>query len=380
MKIYEFQAKKLFSEKGIPVPFGKDAGSINEAEKVINEFPNPRVVIKAQVYVGGRGKAGGIKLADNIDEAMHKASQIFSMKIKGLPVKRILIEEQLNIDREFYLSFIQDRDNRCYQMIFSSSGGIDIEDLAENHPEKIIVKKIKFFPGLQSFQIREILSTLKDLKSETKKEIYTTISNLFKFFIENDATLAEINPLVITKSGKCFACDAKVIFDDNSLFRHKYLLKMRIPEEEDPYEREAKDKNLNYVKLDGNIGCMVNGAGLAMATMDVIKYFGGEPANFLDIGGGAKSQQVEDALHIILKDKNVKSLFINIFGGIVRCDLVAQGIVSAKSKLDIDKPMVIRLIGTNDAIAYKILEKENIKCFTEMSVSAKEIVKITNLI
>jgi len=374
MKVYEFQAKELFRKFGIPVPKGKVLDSLSEIEGVFREFPVPKVVLKAQVFVGGRGKAGGIKKADDLAEAKEKAGQILAMSIKGFPVKKLLMEEQMQIEKELYLSFILDRDNACFKMIFSPIGGVDIEEIAEKHPEKLLMLNIEYFPGLQGFQLREMLPMLSDFAPNVRKEVYSIANNLYKLFVEKEASLAEINPLVVTKEGKVLACDGKVIFDDNALFRHKDLLEYRTFEEDDPLEREAKEKNLNYVKLDGTIGCMVNGAGLAMATMDVIKHFGGEPANFLDIGGGAKAQQVTDALSIILKDPNVKALFINIFGGIVRCDLVAEGIIAAKRKLEIRKPMVIRLIGTNDKKAYEMLNAEGMSTFPTMAAAAKEVV------
>jgi len=379
MKIYEFQAKKLFKSHNIPTPLGENAKSIDEVKKILGEFPKNNIVIKAQVHTGGRGKAGGIKLSNNYNDSIEKAEEILSMKIKDLPVSSLLIEERINIDKEFYLSFILDRDNKCYKLIFSPAGGIDIEDIATNYPEKLYMANIDYFPGLQNFHINDALSMVSDLQKETLIEIKKVIENLYKFFIQNDTELAEINPLVITKEGKCIAADAKVSFDENALFRHKELKVLKLKDNVHSLELEADEKKLNYIKLDGNVGCMVNGAGLAMATMDVIKHFGGDPANFLDIGGGAKSQQVEDALSIIIRDEKVKSVFVNIFGGIVRCDLVAEGIISAKKKLGINIPMVIRLIGTNDKKAYKMLKEEGISVFTTMSEAAKEVVKTVKI-
>lgn len=377
MNIYEYQAKELFKRYNIPVPDGKLGKSVDEILETIKTFPEGRVVLKAQIYTGGRGKAGGIKKVDNIDEAKSKALEILSMQIRGYNVSKVLVEEQLDIKQELYLSFILDRDNECYKLIFSESGGIDIEELAGTHPEKLIIKEIEYFPGLTPFQLREIIFSLKNVERECLREIYNIANNLYRLFIETEATLAEINPLVITRDNRCIACDAKINLDDNALFRHKDLIELRIPEDENPLEREAKDKGLSYVKLDGNIGCMVNGAGLAMATMDVLKHFGGEPANFLDIGGGAKSQQVKEALDIILQDKDVTTIFINIFGGIVRCDLVAEGIIDAKNSLNIKKPMIIRLIGTNDQKAYEMLRNEGIVVYTTMAEAAREAVKIS---
>lgn len=376
MNIYEYQAKELFEKYNIPVPRGEVANDPDEAVEKVNSFPSPNVVLKAQVYAGGRGKAGGIKLIDSQDDVKMKASEILSMSIKGKRVKRLLIEEQLEIEKEIYLSYTLDRENRCYKMIFSEAGGIDIEELASTDPQKILMKNIPPFPGLCPFQLREVVFSLQDVDKKQVKQIYNIANNLFTLFTEKEATLTEINPLVITKDGECIACDAKVNVDDNALFRHKDIADLRIPADENPLERDAKDKKLSYVKLDGNIGCMVNGAGLAMATMDVVKYFGGAPANFLDIGGGAKTQQVKDALEIIVNDEDVSAIFINIFGGIVRCDLVAEGIISAKEDLNIEKPMVIRLIGTNDEKAYKMLEEKDISVYTKMSDAAKESVDL----
>ncbi|MGC9366146.1 MAG: ADP-forming succinate--CoA ligase subunit beta [bacterium] len=375
MKIYEYQAKNLFSQHEIPVPLGKTIDNPQQLDSIFSEFNSPGIVLKAQVYTGGRGKAGGVKLTDDLDQAKILAREILDMNLKGLPVKTVLVEQQIDIKSEFYLSFIQDRDNSCFKLIFSPQGGMDIEELARVNPDKIWMKAIKYFPGLQSYQIREILTQLPEISLSAKKSLYTAINKLYNLFIATESSLVEINPLVITGEDKCLACDAKVVIDDNALFRHPQLASLRIPEQEDPFEREAKEKKLNYVKLDGNVGCMVNGAGLAMTTMDVIKHYQGQPANFLDIGGGAKSQQVYDALSIIVKDPAVKVIFINIFGGIVRCDQVAEGIIQAKNKLNINHPMVIRLIGTNDQLAYKLLKNENLQVFTEMSEAAKQAVK-----
>jgi len=378
MNIYKYQAKELFEKYNISVPHGKVGKSADEVLEAIKTFPEKIVVLKAQVYTGGRGKAGGIKKPDNIEDAKSKVSNILSMQIiRGYNVKKVLVEEQLDTKQELYLSFILNRDNECYKLIFSEAGGTDIEELAATQPEKLIIKDIEYFSGLTPFQSREIIFSLKNVERECLREIYNIANNLYRLFIETKATLAEITPLVITKDNRCIACDAKINLDDNALFRHKDLMELRIPQDENPLEREAKDKGLSYIKLNGNIGCMVNGAGLAMATMDVIKHFGGEPANFLDIGGKAKSQQVKDALDIILKDKDVTTIFINIFGEIVRCDLVAEGIIDAKKSLNIKKPMVIKLIGTNDQKAYKMLKNEGMKVYTTMTEAAKKAVEIS---
>lgn len=380
MNLNEFQAKELFLRFGLTVPNGKVAWSVDEAVAVAESFREPKVVVKAQVLTGGRGKAGGVKLADTLDGVRKAAGEILGMKIKDFTVKKVLVEEQMKIEKEMYLSFIHDRDNRGYRMIFSEQGGVEIEELARVSPEKVLMVNIEPFPGLVPFQLREVLA---ELSAENKKHfrgIYQTMMNLYKLFIEKDATLAEINPLVITADGKCIACDGKVSVDNNALYRNKDLEGYRLPEDENPLEREAREKNLNYVKLDGgNIGCLVNGAGLAMTTMDVIKHFGGEPANFLDLGGGAKAEHVKNALKIIVNDEDVSTIFINIFGGIVRCDFVAEGIINARKELDIKKNMVIRLLGTNDTIAYEMLEKENISVFQGMTDAARKAVELSKL-
>ncbi len=378
MNLNEFQAKELFSKFGLPVPNGKVAWSTEEALGIAKSFPEPKVVIKAQVLTGGRGKAGGVKLANSLEEVEKISSEILGMKIKEFTVKKVLVEEQMSIEKEMYLSFIQDRDNRGYRMIFSEEGGVEIEELARTQPDKVMMVQIEPFPGLVPFQLREVLSKLSPENKKHARGIYQMMNKLYKLFIEKDATLTEINPLIITSDGKCIACDGKISIDNSALYRNKDVIEYRLPEDENPLEREAREKQLNYVKLDGgNIGCLVNGAGLAMTTMDVIKHFGGEPANFLDLGGGAKAEHVKNALKIIVDDDDVNTIFINIFGGIVRCDLVAEGILNAKKELDIKKEMVIRLLGTNDKIAYEMLEKENISVFTAMTAAAKEAVKLS---
>ncbi len=374
MDLNEFQAKELFRKYGIPIPQGNVAHSTEEAVQAASA--NPRVVIKAQVLTGGRGKAGGIKVANTIREVEDGAGEILSMSIKGFKVNKVLVEEQLDIKKELYLCVVLDRENEGYKLIFSETGGIDIEELARREPENIKTTNIEPFPGLVPFQLREILHSLGEETKKYAREIYQIMNRLYTLFIETDAKLAEINPLVVTGEGKCVACDAKVSIDDNALFRHSELLSCRLPEDEIPLEREAREKGLSYIKMEGNIGCLVNGAGLAMATMDVLKHYGGSPANFLDIGGGAKAKQVKDALEIINKDTGVNTIFINIFGGIVRCDLVAEGILKAKKELNIKKKLVIRLIGTNDQKAYEMLDREGVRVFTGMADAAVKAVEL----
>lgn len=367
MRIYEYQAKKIFSDSGISIPHGKLVAQDENFKTVLNELPFSKYILKAQTYTGGRGKAGLIVKADDEKTAIEEAQKLFKK------TNKILIEEQVNIKEELYVGFIVDRSNALHKLIFSCSGGMEIEELSRECPEKIITKEINIFTGLLPYQLREILVDL-DFDTNIKNSIYKIIQNLYQIFSKYEVTLCEINPLAITDSGDVIAVDAKIVFDDDALFRHRDILDLRIAEDEEPMEKEAKDKHLSYVKLDGNIGCMVNGAGLAMATMDVIKHFGGSPANFLDIGGAAKARQVEDALSIINSDSNVKAIFVNIFGGIVRCDEVAKGILEAKNKFNINKPIVIRLIGTNDKEAYEILNKEGISPYKDMSEAAEAVV------
>ena len=367
MKIYEYQAKEIFTDSGIQVPRGRLVTEPKELKDTLSHLPFSKYVLKAQTYTGGRGKAGLVIKAHDEKTALKEARKLFKK------VDKILIQEEINIKEELYVGFTVDRSKAIRKLIFSCSGGVEIEKLSRDHPEKIITKEIDNFTGLLPYQLREILVDL-NFDEKIKNSIYKTIQSLYEIFSCYEATLCEINPLAVTDDGEVVAVDAKIIFDDDALFRHQDILDLRIPEDEEPLEREAKDKNLSYVKLDGDIGCLVNGAGLAMATMDVIKHFGGSPANFLDIGGAAKAQAVYDALSIINRDESVKAIFINIFGGIVRCDEVARGIIKAKNKLNIDKPLVIRLIGTNDKKAYEILKREGLSAYKDMSKAAKAAV------
>ncbi len=367
MKIYEYQAKKLLSDSAIPTPRGRLVSRNAELKTVFAGLPFSKYVLKAQTYTGGRGKFGLIVKADNEKAALEASDRLF--KSAG----KILIEEQIDIAEELYVGFTLDRSRALHKLIFSCSGGVEIEDLSRDHPEEIVTEEIDIFAGLLPYQLREVLVDLT-FDEKVKNSIYKAVIALYGIFSRYEATLCEINPLAVSEDGSVIAVDAKIVFDDDALFRHKELLDLRIPEDEEPLEREAKDKKLSYVKLEGNIGCMVNGAGLAMATIDVIKRFGGSPANFLDIGGAAKSEQVKDSLSIINRDGDVKAIFINIFGGIVRCDEVARGVVEAKNKFSIDKPIVIRLIGTNDREACEILKREGMSAYKNMSEAAKAVV------
>lgn len=345
MKLHEYQSKRLFAEFGVPIPKGDIATTPAEAKAVAKELGG-RVVVKSQVLVGGRGKAGGIKLANSPEEAEALAEHILGLKIKGLPVRTVLIDEAADIQKEIYLGITNDRAAKKPVFMASAAGGVDIEEVAAKTPEKIIRIHIDPLLGLQDFQVLNLAVGI-ELPREQWGQFNKVAHGLWQAYKSYDATLAEINPLIITGDGTLIAVDGKMIVDDNSLFRHKTLEEGRDLDVEEESETEAKDHGLTYIKLNGEIGCMVNGAGLAMATMDIIKYFGGEPANFLDIGGGADEQKVAAALRIILKDPNVKAVLFNIFGGITRGDLVAKGILAALEEVKPEVPMVVRLVGTN---------------------------------
>ena len=353
MKIHEAYARSIFTEFGLPVPKSRMIAKPEEAKEVAEELGLP-VVVKAQVLVGGRGKAGGVKLASTPEEAVEKADAIFGMDIKGLTVEKVLVAHAVDIEREFYAGIVVDRRTRKPLMMVSPAGGIDIEEVARTSPEKIMKVIIDPLWGLLPFQVRSMTAFLSDNK-DVAKQIGQALRCLYRAFMGVDASLAEINPLVESPDGKVWAIDAKINIDDNGLFRQKTVAELRDESAEDPGELEARNGGLSYVKLDGNIGCIVNGAGLAMATMDMIKHYGAEPANFLDIGGSSSPAKVLTAMRIILRDKNVKSILINIFGGITRCDDVANGILEAKKELGVDVPLVIRLIGTNEEEAREIL-------------------------
>ncbi len=353
MKLHEYQSKQVFARYGIPIPKGRVAATADEAKQIAKELGS-RVVIKSQVLVGGRGKAGGIRLAKSPEETSELASQILTMEIKGLPVRKVLVDEAANIEKEIYFGITNDRAARKPVMMASSAGGVEIEEVARQTPEKIIKVHIDPLLGLRDYQARDIAAGI-DLPREHWRQFGEIARGLWQAYIDCDATLAEINPLVITADNKLLAVDGKMLIDDNALFRQVALSEMRDLDAEAPSEIEARRYGLSFIKLDGNIGCMVNGAGLAMTTMDIIKLFGGSPANFLDIGGGASAEKVAAALRIILSDPNVKAVLFNVFGGITRGDEVARGILAALKEVKMQVPMVTRLVGTNAEEGRKIL-------------------------
>ncbi|MEM1576180.1 MAG: ADP-forming succinate--CoA ligase subunit beta [Archaeoglobaceae archaeon] len=355
MKLHEYQAKQIFEKHGIKIPNGALAQNLQDVRRIAEKLGG-KVVLKAQVLVGGRGKAGGIKKALSVDSAVEIAEKMFGSSLKGEIVKKIYLEELIEIKEEWYLSIALDRVEKCYSLIFSTAGGIDIEEIAQKFPEKIVKVKIDPRWGLWDYQIREVLSRAK-ISSELWKELSNIIKALYKIFLEYEAELVEINPLALTPNG-LIAADAKISIDDNALFRHKDLEALREYGGVDEVERKALAEGLNYVKLDGYVGVIANGAGMAMATMDLIYLEGGKPANFLDIGGGAGAETTKKAFEILSMDKNVKVIFMNIFGGITRCDEVAMGIVKAFKELNPSVPIILRLSGTNEEEGRRIIEKE----------------------
>jgi succinyl-CoA synthetase beta subunit len=373
VKLHEYQSKNLFAEYNIPIPRGQVATTPQEAFQIAKELGGP-VVVKAQVLVGGRGKAGGVKLAKSPEEAENYASQILGMDIKGLTVKKVLIDPAANIQNEIYLGITTDRAARRTVMMASAAGGVDIEEVAATTPEKIVRVHIDPFLGLRDYQSRDIANAI-GLPRETWRQFGEIAGGLYKAYLDTDASLAEVNPLVVTGDNKLLALDGKVVLDDNALFRHSDLTEMRDTDEESPAELQARQAGLSYVDLEGEIGCMVNGAGLAMTTMDIIKLFGGQPANFLDIGGGAQADKVAAALRIILSDPNVKAVLINIFGGITRCDEVARGILKAMDEVKPKVPFVARLVGTNEEEGRAILSQANLITATTLAEAAQKAVK-----
>jgi len=375
MKIHEYQARQIFRDYGIPVPDAVLCYTVGEVEKAARQI-NGMVVVKAQVLAGGRGKAGGVKLARTVDDAVTVAKQILGMDIKGLKVTKVLVTEAVDIAKEYYVGLINDRNSKCITLMVSAEGGVEIEEVAKDNPEKIIRFSINPLTGLLDYQARNVaLQLFSDIKlAQTAASIFT---KLYKLYIETDATLAEINPLVLTNGNEILAIDGKMNFDDNALFRQPKILAMREPDEEEVQEIAANEKGLAYIKLDGNIGCMVNGAGLAMATMDMIKLYGGSPANFLDIGGSSNPQKVVDAMNILLSDKNVKAVMINIFGGITRCDDVAKGLIKALEIIMTDVPIVVRLSGTNAEEGLALLEKTGLPTVSSMSDAAKKAIELS---
>ena len=372
MKLHEYQSKQIFAKHGIPIPRGRVATTAAEAKAIAEELGG-RVVVKSQVLVGGRGKAGGVKLAKDPNEAEQLAAQILGMEINGLPVRKVLVDEAVSIETEMYYSITNDRAFRKPVMIASAAGGVEIEGVAAKTPEKIVKVHIDPLLGLRDYQARDIATSI-DLPRDHWKEFGRIAAGLWRVFSESDATLAEVNPLVITKDGRLIALDGKMIIDDNALYRHPELAEMRDLDEEAAAETEARKYGLSYIKLDGDIGCMVNGAGLAMTSMDIVKLFGGEPANFLDIGGGASADKVAAAMRIILADANVKAILLNIFGGITRCDEVAHGILEATSQVKPRAPMVVRLVGTNAEEGQRLLADAKLITANTLVDAAKKAV------
>jgi len=365
MNIHEFQAKKILADYGVNIPRGKEAYSVAEAVSVAKDIGGEKWVVKAQIHAGGRGKAGGVKIADSIKEVEEISNSLLGMQLvthqtgpEGKKVNKIFIEEGVNIVSEFYLGVVLDRSNEKYVMMASTEGGTEIEVVAEKNPEKIFKVEIDPLLGIQSYQARQLVFKLGLEKSLSNKAVKFILA-LSKAVEQTDASLVEINPLVVTKDD-VLALDAKMNFDDNALYRQKDIEMLRDEDEEDPRELEATQYDLNYISLDGNIGCMVNGAGLAMATMDIIKLEGGSPANFLDVGGGASKERVEQAFRIIFSDKKVKAVLINIFGGIMRCDVIAEGVVAAAKNIDIKVPLIVRLAGTNEEKGKEILDNSGL--------------------
>jgi succinyl-CoA synthetase beta subunit len=366
LKVHEYQAKEILARYGVAVPRGRVATTPDEARAIARELGG-KVVVKAQVHAGGRGKAGGVKLAADAEEAFNVAGRILGMKLvskqtgpEGKIVHKVLIEQALGIARELYLGVVLDRGAGLPVLMASKFGGMEIEEVAAQHPEAILKEHFDPCRGLLAYQARKLGFAL-ELSGETLKQFARFVTALARAYTESDATLAEINPLLITVGGEVLALDAKMNFDDSAIDRHPEIAGMRDPDEEDPLEVEASKFDLNYIKLDGNIGCMVNGAGLAMATMDIIKHHGGAPANFLDVGGGASQERVANAFRILLSDPEVKAVLINIFGGIVRCDMIASGVVAAAKSLNIKVPIVVRLQGTNVDEGKRILAESGLK-------------------
>jgi len=386
MKIHEYQAKELFKKFDIPIPDGHVAFSTNEAKAAAEKLGQFPVVVKAQIHAGGRGKGGGVKLAKSIDEAESLAKEIVGMTLvthqtgpEGRVVKKVLVEQGLDIEKELYLSIIPDRETAKIVIMASEAGGMDIEEVAEKTPEKIIKSFINPLMGIQAYHCREVSFGL-NLPASVMRQFSKMLTSLYRLFVAYDCSLLEINPLVITRQDTVIALDAKINFDDNALFRHKDILEYRDLDEEDPFEVEASKFNLNYINLDGNVGNMVNGAGLAMATMDIIKLAGAEPANFLDVGGGASAEMVENGFKIILGDKNVKGILINIFGGILRCDVLAQGVVQAAKNTGINIPVVIRMEGTNVDEGRRILADSGLNLITAVDLkdAAQKVAKLVS--
>ena len=375
MKLHEYQSKQILSRYNVQIPRGSVAQTAYEAKQITEEL-STRVVIKAQVLVGGRGKAGGIRVANSPKEAEDLATSILSMDIKGLPVRKVLVDEAITYDHEIYLGITNSRINGSPVMIASGSGGVDIEEIARSSPEKIISVFIHPLLGLRDYQIRDLASGI-DLPHQYWKQFQEICMGLWLVFRDLDATLAEINPLVISSDSKLVALDAKINIDDNALYRHSDLSEIRDLDVEDHSEIEARKYGLSYIKLDGKIGCLVNGAGLSMTLMDMIKYYGGKPANFLDIGGGASSEKVSAAMRILISDPSINTILINIYGGITRCDEVAKGILQALQSQKKEIPIIARLVGTNATAGRKLLNDANILTLDTLTETAKKAVEIS---
>ena len=383
MNIHEHQAKQILKKFGVKVPKGIYGFTVEEVIKKAKTLKTEKYILKAQIHSGGRGKAGGVKILSNLEELKKTSSELLGKKLitnqtgpEGKIVKRLYVEESSKIEKEFYLSCLVDRSVAKIAFISSDQGGMDIEEVAAKNPEKITTTQIELNKNILSTDCEKIIKIFK-LDSNAKKQALDLIKSIYKMFTEYDASLVEINPLILTKEKNIICLDAKISFDDNALYKHPEILELRDLSEEDPTEIEASKYDLSYVKLDGNIGCMVNGAGLAMATMDIIKLYGEEPANFLDVGGGASKEKVSAAFKIILSDKNVKGILINIFGGIMKCDVLAQGVVDAAKEKKINLPIVVRLAGTNFEQGKKILDNSGLQIISasDLSDAAKKIVK-----
>ncbi len=385
MNIHEYQAKELLSNYGVGVPIGKVAFTAEEAKRIATDLNAEKLVVKAQIHAGGRGKAGGVKITGSPEEVETIASEMLGMKLvthqtgpEGKIVGKVLVEEASDIAKEFYLGMVIDRTSEQVVIMASPEGGTEIEEVAKNTPEKILKVYIDPSVGIQPFQCRKIAYFL-GLEGKAVNKTVSFIISLYNLFTQKDCSLAEINPLVLTGDGDVLALDGKLNFDDNALFRRPDIQKLQDRTEEDELELEAKEVGISFVNLDGNIGCLVNGAGLAMATMDIIKFHGGEPANFLDVGGGATAEQVTKAFKMILSDKNVKAIFVNIFGGIMKCDTIAEGIITAANEIGIKVPLIVRLEGTNVELGRKLLSESglDIQTGTDMKDAASKVVEAT---
>ncbi len=383
MNIHEFQAKQLLGRFGVPVPKGQPASTPEEAAAAFRALGQPKAVIKAQIHAGGRGKAGGVKLISSAEEARDFAARLLGKPLvthqtgpEGRVVRRVYVEEASQVARELYLGMVVDRKVAAVGVIASTEGGTEIEEVAANTPERIITDPIDPLLGMAPFQARRIAFAL-GLKDKQVGQFAALLASLYRAFVESDASLIEINPLVVTADGRVICLDAKISFDDNGLFRHPDIRELRDSNEEDPAETEAAKYDLSYVHLDGNIGCMVNGAGLAMATMDIVKYYGAEPANFLDVGGGANAQKIAAAFRILLSDARVKAVLINVFGGIMQCDVLAHGVVEAAREVKLSVPLVVRMEGTNVKEGKQILAESGIKVITanDMADAARRVVE-----